>query len=211
MSKVCKLLITFEIAICIIMLCSCNLNEKIKPKVSHNNVGVSSKAIQSATPTTTSLSDNSGMTEVLIEKTQDVYINSIISNADKELAISLPDGWYAKQLRYENYRSWYDIYFEDRLVGGFHVYDRTENVTPIPNHIANKTKTFEGQMKLGQGIIYTLERDDGSSETAKSKFIIYVLIPTTIDNITYYYNLYVDVPKKEDINNYIQTIKSILK
>jgi len=210
-SKICRLLITFEIAICILIMCSCNSTKISNPESSHSIVGISSNVIQSTTPSSTSVNNNNGMPEVMEQESQDIYINRIISNADKDVMISFPDRWYVKQLRYENYRSWYDIYFEDKMIGQFQIYDRTDNVEPIPNHIAKKTKTFEGQMKLGQGKIYILERDDVSTEETKSKFIIYVLIPTTIDNLSYYYNLLIDVPKEENVDKYIQVMEDVLK
>ncbi len=211
MSKICCLLITFEIAIFMLIMCSCNSTKISKPESSHGIVGISSNDIQRTKPASTSVNNNNGIPKVIEQESQDIYINSIISNADKDVMISFPNRWCVKQLRYENYRSWYDIYFEDKLIGQFQIYDRTDSVEPIPNHIAKKTKTFEGQMKLGQGKIYILERDDVSAEETKSKFIIYVLIPTTIDNLSYYYNLQIDVPKEENVDEYVQVIENVLK
>ncbi|EFM10921.1 hypothetical protein PaecuDRAFT_2171 [Paenibacillus curdlanolyticus YK9] len=150
---------------------------------------------------------------------------------NSELIIKLPDNWtvttekrqVVDQFKFKqsknNKISNYTVYhFDDGKSGQSSVLDLISyykdqpNGAALPNHCSIKNTEYEGDTKLGHGVVYILNCDLPSEQATKENTTydrVYALVP--IEGEEKAYNFDAPINSRANAEDYIKNIISILK
>lgn len=158
-----------------------------------------------------------------------IEIENLNDENNSKVVINLPEGWYAKELIFENkhikkvssfeiYSSAkadkYNLYGNKGLAGEFYVqayYRDQPESTRFPNHCSVKSRVYSGETVFGQGEIFILDYDlprEMRTEEYSTFDMVYVWIP--IEDEALAYNLSISILLGEKVDEYIDMVKKCL-